>query len=438
MADKKRLVVLGNSLAAVKAIELIQASSLDFQITMFPLDSHLAVDRQLYTDQIIHQTMFKQMLYRPKEFYKENEINVVVDKTVSRVNAIRNRVHFKDRSQMEFDYLIVADTPDHRIETIKGAKKAGVFGFKKIQDVDQISTLAALNDNIAIESDKWWGISLALRLARKEKEIVLSVSSKNALLHGLDEETVNWLVNIFKEKNIRLLVDNPIIEILGESDIKAIKVESGKVFATDLTILDDTTLDLRVFSDGLEMMDDKFLVDENFKTNLDHVFVVDHAAYRTCEEGGSYGALAAGLEYQGELVAAKLLDKSKDIEVPLQRFMIEEHRMFLMSIGQVAERRGVTVSSKFIKELDLMVKLFEKDNSLIGMLAVNSGINPDNVVEQINSKSDLESYRNELFKALDDRLTRVQNYQSRVELQVESETQNAANDVQESDYPPAA
>lgn len=396
----KKIVILGSSVVAIKTIELIKTQTEDYQILLFPLNDHLVVDKQRYVDMVENQLKPKQIYYKTKDYYEKNNIQVLNDKKITRVNVSRKRIHFEDRTQIDFDVLILCDTPDHRYGDLKGTNKAGVFGFKNIKDIEQISTLAALNDTIAIEGDQWWGLELSMLFANKKKEVILSVSANHPLVQGSSEEYRDWVVELLKNKGINLLINNPIVEVLGESDLKAIKVRSGKVYAVDLAILENTRLDTRVFNEALEIIQESIVVDERYKTNVVDVYAVDTAAQRSHELWNSYGLRNEFIDYQSKLLANTLLNKEEGVEPPIPAFHINQEKFSLYVIGQVAERRGVKSTFKFDLQQGCLLRLFEKEGRVIGLISLNTKLDPGEVIGQIKDNAEINSFRERFFSSL--------------------------------------
>lgn len=405
----KKIVILGNSIAAIKAMELIKLQAMEVQVTLLPLDDHLIVDKQRYVEMVYKQLKPKQIYYKTKDFYESQNIKIINDKKVTRVNVSRKKIHFEDRSQIDFEILILCDTPDHRFEEIKGTNKAGVFGFRKVKDLEQICTLAALNDTVAIEGDQWWTLELALLLAFKKKEVIFSISNNHPLVQGTSDEYRHWLSTTFLEKGISLLINNPITEILGESDLKAVRVRSGKVYATELVILEKTRLDTRVFSEALDISQESIVVDERYQSNIEGVFAIDGAALRSHELWGHYGPKNEFLEFQSRILASVLMGREENYELPIPFMAIRSEEFLLFSIGQVAERRGVKSSYKFDSRQGRFIRIFEKEDRVLGIITLNLEVEPEQLIRLIMEKKGIEAFPETLFSAFDPILNSPQN-----------------------------
>jgi len=405
----KKIVILGNSIAAIKAMELIKLQAAEVQVTLLPLDDHLIVDKQRYVEMVQKQLKPKQIYYKSKDFYESQNIKIVNDKKVTRVNVSRKKIHFEDRSQLDFEILILCDTPDHRFGDIKGTNKSGVFGFHKVKDLEQISTLAALNDTVTIEGDQWWTLELALLLAAKKNEVVLSISSNHPLIQGTSDEYWHWLSTSFHEKGISLLINNPITEVLGESDLKAVRVRSGKVFATELVILEKTHMDTRVFSETLEISQDSIVVDEFYQSNIDGVFAIDGAALRSRELWSHYGPKNEFIDLQSRILASVLMGKKENYEAPVPVMTIRSEAFSLFSIGQVAERRGVRSTYKYDSRQGRFIRIFEKEGRVIGIITLNLEVDPEQLIRLIMEKRGIEAFPETMFSAFDPILNAPQN-----------------------------
>lgn len=371
----KNLVLLGGSIASLKAVELLRTKEIiPERIVLLSANRHPVVDRSRYTEGIIRQLKPRQLAYFDEAFLVNHEIESITDKTVTRVNVTRKKIHFNDRSQLDYDTLIIADTPQHKFGPIKGSNKDGVFGYRNIEHMQQIGTLAALNDGIAIESDQWWGLDLALQLGQKKKEVLLSLSSQHPMVRQTDQGYQEALIKMLHERSVNLLIDNPLEEILGDGDVKAIKVKSGKVYASQLVVLEDSRADLRIFSEGLDCDGGRILVDEQFCSNIEDVYAVDHLACRSLPLWEGYGLQPALLEYEAQAVANRLTENSTPLELPLPGMSLQEGEFSVVAAGQIVEGRAVSSQSQTDSQTGRLIRVFSKDDKVIGILGVNAGI----------------------------------------------------------------
>lgn len=387
----KKLVILGGSVAALRAVEVLRdRDRLPGHVVMLLSEKNTIADRSRYTEAIIRQLKPRQICYRNEESIISGGVDIVSDKTATRVNVTRKKIHFNDRSQMDYDTLIIADTPTHKLDGIAGFKKEGVFGYVDPSHMSQISTLAALNDTIAIQSDHWWGVSLALLLGQKEKDIVLSLSKKHPMLRNTDENYRDRLCAILKNFGITLLIDNEIEEILGDSDVKAIKTRSGKVFASQLVVLDQSIPDLRLLSEGIEIDANHIVVNEQYHTNLPDVFAVDHVAQLSARLYQSYGPLTELLEYQGQVIADLISEYEEMPEKPSPRLEAGRDDFPIIAAGYLMEGRSISSRLWTDWREGRLLKFFTQDDKIVGILAVNTKVSKGEIYACIDAQKTIE------------------------------------------------
>ncbi|MBI5415577.1 MAG: FAD-dependent oxidoreductase, partial [Candidatus Omnitrophica bacterium] len=175
-------------------------------------------------------------------------------------------------------------------------------------------------DTVAIQSDAGRGSSIAAAFLKRDKEVIWVVSSDRVAREFLDSDAGGKMAAAVQEKRLRLVAGNPITEILGEGDAKAVRLKSGKVLAAQIVIFPDAQADLKLFIDPAVTIEGGIRVNEQFQTGIEGVLALD-AACRPVPRGGTCSAGEAGanpgqentgfllvtvLEQQGAAVAAAL------------------------------------------------------------------------------------------------------------------------------------
>ena len=246
----KKIVILGNSAAGVKAAEIIRASDQESEISIFSFDGGLPANRDLFPDFIAGALPYEEVLYRPKDFYTKSKINIMFDHSISRINLKKNKIFCEDKSQIDFDVLLITETPEPRFPDIRGANKQGVFSCYRLSAINEIIKTIPLVENIVIQSDTFYGLRIASALSRKGKEVVLVTSHAHLLSPYLDLEGAQFVMKALESKGLGVMTGATISEILGDGEAKAVRLTSGKVIAGDMVIFAETAEDLRLFSDS--------------------------------------------------------------------------------------------------------------------------------------------------------------------------------------------
>jgi nitrite reductase (NADH) large subunit len=308
----------------------------------------------------------------------------VLDKKISRVNVKRKKIFTEDKGQMDYDVLIVTETPENKYPDIKGTNKAGVYGYKKFKDVDAMMNAMAFVDCVVIQSDTWAGLEAAVAFAKREKDVILISSDNDVLGKCFEGEMLERVARRFAENGVRIMRGQSIGEVLGDKDAKAVRLQSGKVLAAQIILFVETAEDLRLFSDpGLEI-DTKIQVNTWFQSKAEGVFGVDQAR-------DSFGFEPITpleiLEEQGMVVAAAISGEELTVVDCVAQRHLHWTEINIVILGQVERGEDVAVYRACEQESGRYKGLYVKGRRLVGAVLVDRGDEVEEILTLIRDKS---------------------------------------------------
>src|SRR3989338_6495324 len=132
----KKILVLGSSIAGVKAIEEIRRFEPDCAATILT-DGEYPYDRGLFAPILAKEVDYKKIFYKPNDYYEKNRVTVVTGKKNARINPKKGKVTTDDKQAFEGDVLIITDAPGYKLPEIKGVNKNGVYTLQQLTELDQ-------------------------------------------------------------------------------------------------------------------------------------------------------------------------------------------------------------------------------------------------------------------------------------------------------------
>ena len=123
----KQFVIIGNSAAGIAGVEAIRSKDRESKITVISDEGYSAYCRCLISYYLSGEMGEDKILYRPETFYKENNIELLLNKKVSRIDPKKNKVICEDKSQIGFDSLLIATGSSPKFPDTSGIKKNGVL-----------------------------------------------------------------------------------------------------------------------------------------------------------------------------------------------------------------------------------------------------------------------------------------------------------------------
>ena len=88
----KQFIIIGNSAAGIAAIEAIRRTDKDSKITIISDEDNPSYCRCLISYYLAGDVKEDKILYRSADFYKDNNIELLLNKKVSRVDPKKNRI----------------------------------------------------------------------------------------------------------------------------------------------------------------------------------------------------------------------------------------------------------------------------------------------------------------------------------------------------------
>jgi nitrite reductase (NADH) large subunit len=377
----KRIVMLGNSLAGVKALENIRLQDKEAELSIIGFDGYYPYRRD-FAQLLDKSISANQIFYKSKDFYEKNKIQVLNDKILTRINLKRQKIYTEDKEQIDFDILLISETPEDQRPDIKGANKSGVYGFKKLKDIDLIIKSDPFFETIIMEADSPEAFELASVFLKKNKEVYFITRRPYLLSDLLSEDASKMLVEAFAQQKLKVITDNLIVEILGDNDAKAVRLKTGKVIAGSAIILEKNLDDLRIFSDTDFAPNQIITVNSDYQTSLENVYAVDkiinHHNWPTIEQ----------LEYQGKKIAEKILGQEGSLTEPLYQrtFLLGEQKLSV--VGNSSSEPTETQQNLGPEPLTFK-KIFIKDTTIQKAVLLNREDQLQQLTEMIQQKTPL-------------------------------------------------
>ena len=265
----------------------------------YVIEDLLPYEKTLKTDDIVTDTGAALIRDRAVDIDFENKI-----------------VKTEKNDQYGYNELIIATGADPILPPIKGAELDGVMTFKSEDDLKKILDIVKSGvKNVSVVGAGAIGIELAQALNEKGISTNLIDMMPTVLPNMLDADTAGEAEAELKELGINLYLDKRVVELKGDSALKAVKLDNQEEIESELVVfavgmkanvdfLKDT--DLKIAADGI-------LVNEKMETNIEDVYAAGDCVQ--FESGITdeviSGKLATNAVAMGRVLAANLLDGNR-------------------------------------------------------------------------------------------------------------------------------
>ncbi len=380
----KQFVIIGNSAAGIAAVEAIRSKDLESKITVISDEDYSAYCRCLISYYLAGDVGEDKILYRPEDFYKQNNIELLLNKKVSRIDPKKNKVICEDKSQIGFDSLLIATGSSPKFPDTPGIKKRGVFGIRTIKDVKEIEGLLPVTKTVCVLGGGLIGLKAAHALKKRKIDVRVIIKSQQVLSQMLDNEAAHFVQKRLEENGVEIIFGQDVTEVIGNGDIKAVKLENGKAMGCSLIIVGKGVApNIGLVKDTEIKVNEGVIADNLLQTNIPNIF----SAGDVCESFDltlgklSVNALWPVAVEQGKIAGLNMAGEKTIYPGSCGMNSLEFFGLAVVSLG-IYKLKETEASVQELKATDpksnLYKKLILKNNVLVGAILVgdikNSGV----------------------------------------------------------------
>lgn len=209
-----KYVIIGNSAAAVGAVEAIRKNDREGRIVIISNESHHTYSRPLISYLLMGKTVENKMKYRGDSFYSDNKCELLLNKTAVKIDADNKRVVLDDGRFESFDKLLVATGSSPFVPPMKGLEKVkNKFTFTTLDDARKLDGVLKENSKVLIVGAGLIGLKCAEGISRKKVETICIDLSPRVLSSILDEDGSEIIKRHLEKNNIRFYLDHQITRL---------------------------------------------------------------------------------------------------------------------------------------------------------------------------------------------------------------------------------
>jgi len=276
----KRILIIGNSAAGVATAESLRAQDKQAKIAIVSDEPFMAYEGHKVLDYLQGAIKEKDIYFKNQDFYKNNSIDLLLEREVTELNLNKKKAIFKDREFFEFDFLVIASGLRVQMPALKGVQKEGVIGLNGLKEAKFLIENLPIAHTVIVSGESDTAQRVSKIVAGKKIEVKF-LGKTDAVIEGVD-----------------VIQDNPITEILGDSEVRAIRLSNNKVIGASIVVFCSPMVPkLDFLKDTGIAMDRSILVDNEKRTSIPFIFAVGDCAYSgTAKTDGWQEALEEGAQ----------------------------------------------------------------------------------------------------------------------------------------------
>jgi len=264
-ADGRTFVILGAGAAGAHAAETLREAGYQGRIVMVTYEDKLPYDRTwLSKDYLIGKVSREQMPLRSSDFYKNHNIEVLLNLQVVRVDVQAHSITFKDGDVLKYDALLLATGGKPRQLDIPGKDLLNVFTLRSFEDTEQILAAAKKGSQAVVIGSSFIGMEAAAGLTQQGLKVTVVSPESLPFKKILGEEIGRVFQQVHEEEGVSFRLGVKVTQFVGKDKVEAVILDNDTRIAADLVVVGIGVQPATEFLEGVELNPENksVLVDE--------------------------------------------------------------------------------------------------------------------------------------------------------------------------------
>ena len=309
----ERIVILGNSAAAIAAVNAIRARGGTQAIAMVSNEPCTAYSPVLTTYYLRGEIPESALYFCDIGYYREHDVSCHFGTAVVTLDAAAQRVTLDDGTRLDYDKLLIATGASaKRVAGLDPEIAAEVRYLRTVADARRIREAALDAKHIVMMGGGLVSLQVAGAVARPDLKVTCVVASRQILSQNIDATCAALVCDhVERSANIEVLFGASVAEITRSGGGYRVCLDSGAELQADVLAAGKGVSPNIAFVDGAQIaVDQGILVDEHLRATVENVWAAGDVAQGrnrvsgevelvanwidACEQGTAAGANMAG------------------------------------------------------------------------------------------------------------------------------------------------
>ncbi|HHN68168.1 MAG TPA: NAD(P)/FAD-dependent oxidoreductase, partial [Thermopetrobacter sp.] len=239
-STRQRLVVIGNGMAGVRAVEeILKLAPEKFAITIIGEEPYGNYNRILLSPVLAGESTIDDIMLNAPQWYADNGIELIAGVAATAIDRARREVALADDRRVPYDTLIIATGSKPFILPVAGNDLNGVIGFRDIADVEAMLAAAKRHRDAVVIGGGLLGLEAANGLMKNGMNVTVVHLMDTLMERQLDPKAGAMLKSSLEERGMRFFMRAQTERLLGGDDgrVRAVKLADGREIDADLVVM---------------------------------------------------------------------------------------------------------------------------------------------------------------------------------------------------------
>jgi len=216
--DNMKYVIIGNSAAAIGAIEGIRSVDKTGEIVIISNEKYHTYSRPLISYWLEGKVTEEKMLYRKESFYDDNNCKTMFGKTATKIDAKAKTVEMADGEKVSYDKLCIATGSKPFVPPMNGLDSVkSKFTFMSLDEAKAVKSAVAADSRVLIIGAGLIGLKAAEALHKVGCSLTVVDLADRVLPSILDNEGSAIMQKHIESKGVRFILGTSVDTFNGNT-----------------------------------------------------------------------------------------------------------------------------------------------------------------------------------------------------------------------------
>lgn len=371
-----RHVIVGNSVAAIAAIEAVRSLDERARITVVSKEPYAVYSRPLISYYLGGKVTEAKMAYRPKSFYEANDVRTLLGVRATGLNAKERTISLEgDRKPIAFDRLLIATGGTPFVPDIEGADRPDVYTFTGLDDAKALLKASKRLEHVVVLGGGLIGLKVTEGLVQRGISVTVVELADRILAPALDPTASKLVADHLRTLGVRVVTGDTVTAVHGDGDtVSNVRLAGGKtILCQALVVAIGVVPNVAWLARSGLRIERGVVVDSRMRTNRRDIYAAGDVTEAPEMLGTGYRVIPIWPDAyrQGFVAGSNMAGRLTEYEGGLAMNALEVLGISTVSVGLAnAEGPGYTVEKTIDRERGTYRRLVFEDEYLVGALLV--------------------------------------------------------------------
>ena len=273
----KHIIILGAGQSAVYAAKEIREADSISQITIIGEEKSLPYERPpLSKDYILEKLELEQFLFFPSKFYKENNIKLITEEKIVKVDFDKKTLTSSKNNDFNYDQLLIATGSKNQkldIENLDKKIQNEIIYLRNIEESEEIKKRINIANEILVIGGGFIGLEIASSASQLGKKVTIVEMGDQLMGRVIPKEIANMIQSVHEENGNTIYLKTQIKKITKKNNSFQILLNSKTTLSADLIIVGiGSSPNTSLFVESSLEINNGIITDEFSRTSIPDVF----------------------------------------------------------------------------------------------------------------------------------------------------------------------